>query len=106
MSPVRWGAASSGSTTIPRRKSAMMISFLVHVAPWSVERIAAMLKPPVSCSFLAPRSRVKTSSSSPLKAALSGRTTTRLPIVWAMVPALKIFLAGSQLLPPLVVRAR
>jgi hypothetical protein len=79
---------------------------LVQVAPWSADRIVAMKVPRLPPEFFAPRSWVKTSSTSPLKAALSGRTTTRLPIVWAIVPTLKIFRAGSQLAPPFVVRAR
>src|SRR6266508_219793 len=65
-----------------------------------------MLNPRVSFSFLAPRNMVNTSTSAPRKAAVSGRTTMRLPIVWATVPALKIFLAGSQVFPPSVVRDR
>ena len=84
----------------------MMISRFDQVAPLSSERIAAMLKPRVSCSFFGAADQCEHVEQLTVEPALSGRTTIRLPIVWAMVPALKIFLAGSHEFPPSVVRAR
>jgi hypothetical protein len=49
--------------------------------------------------------RSKTSTSSPLNCALSGSTTIWLAIVWLFVPGSKMMRAGSQVVPPFVVRA-
>ena len=52
-----------------------------HVAPLSLERMKATLKPRILCEFLKLKMRSKKSKRSPF-----GRTTIWFPIVWLIVP--------------------